>query len=311
MYRIGIDLGGTNIGAGVVDERDQIVSRASAPTPKENADTAIPDAIAECVGRALHGLGITRGEAAGAGLGIPGSCDTKSGIVRYAHNLGWDGFPAAALLERRLGLPVRIANDGDCAALGEAVAGAARGCESALVVTLGTGIGGGYILNGKILSGFRGLGGEFGHMRIALNGEICSCGERGCWEAYASATALIRQAEEAAALAPGSLLNRCGALTGKTIYAAADAGDAVAQGVVRRYAEYVGAGLVNLINVLFPQRILLGGGVSGAGDALLVPVREYVYAHCFVRDRALLPDMRAAALGSDAGIVGAAALIME
>ncbi len=309
MYRIGIDLGGTNIAVGVVDESNRIVARASSPTPKSGAENAIPDEIAACVELAMRTLGITAADCSGAGLGIPGSCDTARGLVRYAHNLGWDGVPVAALLCERLGQPVRIANDGDCAALGEVVAGAARGCESALIITLGTGVGGGYILGGRILSGHRSLGGEFGHMRISSNGEACSCGEHGCWEACAGAAALIRQAKEAASRAPDSALNRLEVLSGKTIFTAAASGDTTAQDVVRQYAAFVGMGLVNLVNVLFPQRILLGGGISGAGDALLTPVREYVYAHCFVRDRALLPDIRIAALGGDAGIIGAAALL--
>ncbi len=308
MYRIGIDLGGTNISVGVVDGAQRIVARAAAPTPKRDTENTIPDAIAACVSDALRSAGLSAADCVGAGLGVPGSCYTESGVVRNAHNLGWENVPAAALLRERLGLPVFLANDGDCAALGEAAAGAAKGCGSALVLTLGTGIGGGFVLDGKLRSGYRGLGGEFGHIRIAMDGKECSCGERGCWEAYASATALIRQAAEAAEAAPDSALNVCGVLSGRAIYEAAAAGDGAAQAVTAQYAEYVGMGLVSLVNVLFPELVLLGGGVANAGEALLGPVREYVYAHSFVRDKALLPPIRACALGSGAGIVGAAAL---
>ena len=171
------------------------------------------------------------------------------------------------------------------------------------------GVGGGFVVDGKIQSGWRGLGGDFGHICVAMDGEPCSCGRRGCWEAYASASALIRQAAAAAAGDPGSALNGAGALSGRSIYAAAAAGDAAALAVTERYAQYVGVGLVSLLNALFPEVILLGGGVSGAGDALLTPVRRFVAENAFIRDASLLPEIRAAALGGDAGMLGAAALV--
>ena len=308
MYRIGIDLGGTNIAVGIVDETQTIVAAASMPTVAKNGADALLDDIAQCVRQALSNGGLDLAACSGAGIGVPGTCDTQRGIVRYAHNIGWDGVPVTRELRRRLGLPVFLANDADCAALGEVVGGAAKGCGSALMVTLGTGVGGGFVVNGQIWSGHGGLGGEFGHMCIEMDGAACSCGQRGCWEAYASATALIWQAKVAAAAHPESALNVVD-LNGATIYELAAAGDAAACAVTAKYAEYVGVGLVNFINALFPEVILLGGGVSGAGDALLVPVRAYVKAHAFVRDASLLPEIRAAALGGDAGIIGAAALV--
>ena len=308
MYRIGIDLGGTNVAVGIVNEAQRIVAAKTVPTVAQNGAAALLDDIAECVRNSLADGGISVADCAGAGIGLPGICDIQLGVVRYAHNIGWDDVSVAAELRRRLELPVWFANDADCAALGEVVAGAAKGYGSALMITLGTGVGGGFVVGGQILSGHHGLGGEFGHMCIRMDGVPCSCGERGCWEAYASATALIRQAKEAAQAHPDSLLNRC-PLNGRTIYAAAADGDAAAQAVTAQYAVYVGAGLVNYVNTLFPEVILIGGGVSGAGEALLAPVRDYVKAHAFVRDAALLPEIRAAALGGDAGIIGAAALV--
>ena len=309
MYRIGIDLGGTNIAVGVVDETHRIIGAAQAPTRAFAGAEAVLSGIVRCVDTAISAASIRKTDCAGAGLGAPGICDVAAGVVHGAHNLGWDGYCVAAPLAAALGLPVALGNDADCAALGEAVAGAARGCESALMITLGTGIGGGYVVDGRIRSGFRGRGGEFGHMCIQMGGEGCTCGQAGCWEAYASATALIRQARAAAAADPASALNRVGEITGRSIYAAAAAGDAAALAVTARYEEYVGVGLVNWINALFPQVILLGGGVSGAGEALLAPVRRYVADHAFVRDAAALPEIRAAALGSAAGVIGAAALV--
>ena len=309
MYRIGIDLGGTNIAVGIVDETYRIVGGAHQPTRADQGAETLLDDISVCVKNALALSGLALQDCAGAGIGVPGTCDTRAGIVRYAHNIGWDGVPVTQALRKRLGLPVFLANDADSAALGEVCAGAARGCESALLVTLGTGVGGGFVVDGKIYNGHRSLGGEFGHMCIQMDGEACSCGQRGCWEAYASATALIRQAVAAAQQHPDSALNRVPALDGRSIYACAAAGDPAARAVTDQYARYVGVGLVNFINALYPEVILLGGGVSGAGEALLAPVRDYVRANAFVRDAALHPQVRAATLGGDAGIIGAAALV--
>ena len=298
MYRIGIDLGGTNIAVGVVDASLRVAGAAQAPTRPQEGMDAVMDRIADCVGAALAAAGVGLNDCAGAGLGAPGTCDGLRGVVRYAHNLGWDGVNVTEPLRSRLVLPVFLGNDADCAALGEVVAGAAKGCSSALLITLGTGVGGGYVTDGAIRSGWRGMGGE-----------KCSCGRRGCWEAYASASALVRQAKAAAAADPASALNRAEPLGGSAIYAAAAAGDAAAIAVTAQYARYVGAGLVSLINALFPEVVLIGGGVSGAGEALLAPLRRFVAENAFIRDASLLPEIRAAALGGDAGVLGAAALV--
>lgn len=308
MYRIGVDLGGTNIAVGLVDENWSIVGTASTPTRPENGAAGVVRDIAQTIQNTLIFGGVSISDCAGIGVGSPGNCDSAGGIVRNAHNLNWDSVPLCAMLETAAGLPARLANDGDCAALGEVVAGAAKGSGSALLVTLGTGVGAGLILDGKIRSGHRSLGGEFGHMCIQMGGEACTCGQKGCWEAYASATALIRQARRAAAEHPESALNAAAKLDGRSIYAAAEAGDATAREITARYAEYVGVGLVNLVNALFPEVILLGGGVAGAGEALFGPVREFVSRNLFVGDPALCPPILPAALGNDAGIIGAAAL---
>ena len=309
MYRIGIDLGGTGIAVGVVDESGSLAASASSPTRAGLGPEQVLDDVAQCVMNGLNFAGIDLAECAGIGIGAPGNCDSDRGIVRNAPNLGWVNVPVCEMLRQRLTLPVFLANDADCAALGEAVCGAAKGHADALLITLGTGVGGGYISGGKLCSGDRGLGGEFGHMCIAMDGAPCSCGQRGCWEAYASAAALVRQAEEAARQHPDSALCAAAPIDGRAVYAAAAAGDAAAKAVTAKYAEYVGVGLVNLINTLYPEIVLLGGGISGAGDALLEPVRAYVRDHFFLRDPALLPEIRLAALGSGAGMFGAAALV--
>jgi len=308
MYRIGIDLGGTTVSVGIVDEFNRLAGSADCPTRAWLGTQQLLDDIAQCVMNGLNFSGILPEECIGIGIGSPGTCDMENGIVRNAHNLNWENVPVCELLQQRLGLPVFLANDADCAALGEVVAGAASGCASALLITLGTGVGGGYVLGGRISSGFRSLGGEFGHICIAMDGEECTCGQRGCWEAYASATALVRQARRAAEANPRSVL--CGAeLNGETVFAAAAAGDETAKAVIARYTEYVGVGLVSLVNALYPEIILLGGGISGAGEALTAPLRSYLARHAFARNLSALPEIRVAALGSASGVIGAAALV--
>ena len=311
MYRIGVDLGGTNIAVGIVNGAHQILCAASTPTEVETGPVGVADNISRCIHDALAAGSLRLEECIGVGIGSPGSCDAHRGVVRNAYNLGWTEVPVCAMLTDRTGLPARLANDGDCAALGEVAAGAAKGAGSALLVTLGTGVGAGLVVDGHIYAGHRSLGGEFGHMKIALDGEPCTCGQRGCWEAYASATALIRQAGRAAAAHPESALNAAKKIDGKAVFDALAAGDATAKAVVQQYAEYVGVGIVNLVNCLYPEIILLGGGVAGAGEALLGPVREYVERNIFVRDPELAPPIRGAALGNDAGIIGAAALFHD
>ncbi len=310
MLRIGIDLGGTKLAAGVIDENYALLSRAEKPTRAAmGAETVIAD-MAECVRMALAEAGKSIADCAGVGIGSPGLCDTAKGSVRNAHNLGWYGVPVCDMLSKELGVPVKVDNDANCAALGEVVAGAAKGSKSALMVTLGTGVGGGIIIGGEIYSGWQSLGGEIGHMCIVMDGEQCSCGEKGCWEAYAASSALVRQAERAAAEHPESLLAAdAGSLDGKKIFAAVNAGDSVAMAVVERYCAYVGVGIVNLVNAIYPESIIIGGGISAVGETILSPIREYIGEHFFASKKELMPRVAQAQLGNDAGIIGAAALI--
>ena len=308
MYKIGVDLGGTNIAVGVVDENYTMVATAHTPTGAERGADAVIADIANCIDNALLLSGIEVSECAGIGIGSPGSCDAAKGTVRHAYNLNWFDVPVCAKLSERFGIPAYLGNDADCAALGEVVAGAARGSEDALMVTLGTGVGGGMIIGGKIYAGHNTLGGEAGHMCISMDGEPCSCGQKGCWEAYASASALIRQGEKAARENPESKLAQMGKLDGLKIFTAFHEGDAAARAVVEQYCRYIGVGLVNLINFVYPEVIILGGGVCAQGETLLAPVREYIAENFFVGKRELMPRLVKAALGNDAGIIGAAAL---
>ena len=308
MYRIGIDLGGTNIAVGVVNDRYEIVARRSVPTGAERPAEEVIRDMGDAVEEALRQAGLTAADCASMGVGSPGACDPQTGVVKRAYNLNWFDVPVCRMLHQRFGIPVRLGNDANCAALAEVVAGAAVGCQDMVLITLGTGVGSGIISRGKILSGLRGGAGEAGHMLLVLDGEPCTCGRRGCWEAYSSATALIRQARQAAAEHPESLLAGAEEITGKTVFDAADRGDETANAVVDRFCDYLGAGVTNIVNALAPEVILIGGGISRQGERLLAPVRRYVEKNCFGGPEGAIPIIAAARLGNDAGIIGAAAL---
>ena len=194
MYNIGIDLGGTNIAVGVVDEQHRIVSQTSVPTGASRSSEAVIADIISATEQALSAAGLTASDCVCAGIGSPGSCDSERGVVVRAYNLGWFNVPVCDILQKRFGIPVHLSNDANVAALAETVAGAAVGCQNVVLITLGTGVGGGIIIDGKIYAGMRSAGAELGHKLLVLDGEPCTCGRRGCWEAYASATAQIRQA---------------------------------------------------------------------------------------------------------------------
>ena len=309
-YAIGIDLGGTNIAAGIVDEtyrllgRDSVPTRASRPWPEILADMA-----ALCM-RLIAEQGLAPQDCAGVGVGSPGTCDAERGEVVYSNNLDWEHVPLCAQMTRLTGFPCRLSNDANCAALGEVVAGAAKGCRDAVLLTLGTGVGSGIVLGGEIFEGTAGAGAEFGHTTLIAGGEPCTCGRKGCVESYVSATGLIRMAREAAAAHPQSLLVQ-GPITAKAVYDARDAGDGTAAAVVAQYELYLGEAAVNVVNLFRPQMLLIGGGVSGQGEALTRPLGEYVRAHCFGGTRSFVTQVATASLGNLAGIIGAAALCLR
>ena len=308
MYRIGIDLGGTNIAVGVVNENYEIVAHHSVPTGASRPAEEVIRDMGDAVEAVLVKAGVSIDQCESMGIGSPGNCDSERGVVARAYNLGWFDVPVCAMLHERFGIPVRLSNDANCAALAETVAGAAIGCENMVRITLGTGVGGGIIIDGKIYAGMRSAGAELGHTLLVLDGEPCTCGRKGCWETYASATALIRQAKKAAAEHPESLLAQAEEITGLAVFQAADKGDTVAQAVIDQYCVYVAAGFTDLVNSLAPEMILLGGGISRQGERILAPMREYVMNNCFGQKDGAIPVIKAAALGNEAGIIGAAAL---
>ncbi len=307
MY-IGIDLGGTNIAAGLVSEEGKILAQASTPTMNEREAIEIVKDMAMLIDKLVNDYGIDKSEIKGVGIGSPGSIDFDNGIVVYSNNLKMAKFPLADELNKLTGLKVSVDNDANCAAMGEYVEYEDK-AKNFVFVTLGTGVGSGIIVDGKMLHGFNGAAGEGGHTVIVTNGEQCSCGRKGCWEAYASVTALIRQTKEAMAQDPTSLMHKVaeeeGKVSGMTSFVAAKQGDKTAQAVVAQYAVYVAEGLTNLENIFQPEIICVGGGISREGDYLLDPVREYVAKNGYNKYMKKT-EIVTAKLFNDAGIIGAA-----
>ncbi len=314
MYYIGIDLGGTNIAVGIVDESFKIVKKGSTPTlVNRDPELIIADMGKLCL-ELLAETGIGLEEVVCAGIAAPGSVNPGTGIIEYANNLPFLRFPIADTLRKYL--PVRevyLENDANAAALGEAVGGAAKGKRLSVMITLGTGVGGGVIIDGKIYSGFNYAGAELGHTVIEYNGRQCSCGRKGCFEAYASATALVSMTKEKLAACKDTLMwEMCGNDINKAdariAFAAMKKGDRAGKEVVDMYISYLACGITNMINIFQPEVLLIGGGVCNEKDYLLKPLTEIVNADQYTRNQAVKTEIKIAALGNDAGIVGAAAL---
>lgn len=312
-YNLGIDLGGTNIKVGVVDEDYNIIGRASVKTNLPQPDAVIADSIATAARMACENAGITMDDVSSVGIGTPGSANRTTGIVLYANNLGFRNTDLRGLLRERIGIDAYVENDANAAAYGEMLAGAAKGLSDVIVITLGTGVGGGIIIGGKIYGGYNFCGAELGHTVIAYGGRHCTCGRDGCFEAYCSATALVAMTKEAMLednssklweLADSSIDN----IDGKTAFDAMRLGDATGTAVVDKYINYLGCGLVNMINIFQPQMVLLGGGVCKEGEYLTKPLEEIIRHDSYCIDDKLLPKLGIAKLGNDAGIIGAAFL---
>ena len=243
------------------------------------------------------------------GIGSPGTPNNRDGILVYNNNLNFRNVPVRAEMQKHISLPVYLDNDANCAALAESVAGAAKDAKDSITITLGTGVGSGVVINGKIYSGFNYAAAEIGHTVIMVDGELCTCGRKGCWEAYASATALISQTRKAAEEDPDSLINKIteGRLD-KIVFDAAKQGDETAKKVVDRYIQYIAEGLTNVINAFQPQVVVIGGGVCNEGEYLLKPMREIVKKGVYSKEEVPQTQIRVAQMGNDAGIVGAAML---
>ena len=311
-YRLGVDLGGTTIKAGVVDEKKRMVCHVSLPTGADRPFETVVADMAAAAKQAAAQAGLDMGDFPCVGFGMPGLIDLARGIHVFAGNLGWHNVPITAELQRHFSIPVFVGNDANCAVVGETVAGAASGLSNVLMFTLGTGVGGGIIVNGKLFTGGNGMGAELGHVQLCFDGAPCSCGINGCLEAYASVTALIRQTEEAMARHSASAMHAFaqeqGGVDGRTAFECAKAGDEAAAAVVDTYLNYLAAGLGSLINVFRPEVVLIGGGLSNQREHLLVPLAARARRYTFASDLLGMPPIRRAALGNDAGIYGAAYL---
>lgn len=296
-YRLGVDLGGTNIAVGVVDEDNKIVSRASMPTALPRPADAIAASIAEACIKAIGEAGIEREDIVSVGVGTPGAVNS-SGIVENDANLGFVNTPLRDMIYDLLKIETFIGNDANCAALGEQVAGAGRGTKNFIMVTLGTGVGGGIVLDGKLLTGVNGAAGEIGHMVIDHEGIPCQCGRIGCFEQYASASALIRFAKERNLDVNGA----------RDVFNLAKADNIVAAEVLDSYFDYLSTGIANLINIFQPEVIAIGGGIAGQGEELLKPLVKKVESKRYTKYSKKQTVITVAKLGNDAGIIGAASL---
>lgn len=312
-YYVGIDLGGTNIVAGVVDENYNIISKASTKTNCPRPEKEIADDTAKMALQAVKNANLEISDIEWIGIGTPGIANSATGIIERANNLGFVNTPMVKYIKETIDKPVFIENDANAAAYGEFVAGAAKEARNAICVTLGTGVGAGIIIDGKIYSGSNYAGAEIGHTVIEVDGAECSCGRKGCFEAYSSATGLIRMSKEAMEKNPDSIMNKMaqekgGKVTARTSFDAMRAGDKSAKEVVNKYIKYLAAGITNTINIFQPDILCIGGGVCNEGDPLLLPVKALVENEDFAKNSEKRTEIVIAKLGNDAGIIGAAFL---
>ena len=317
MYTIGIDLGGTNIAVGIVNENNEIIRKGSVPTGADREISYVIDDMAALCMKLIAEEGLTVKDIARVGVASPGTVNPETGVVVYANNLRMHHVPLAKMLTERTGISeIHLANDADAAALGEAVAGAAKGAKCAVMITLGTGVGGGIIIDGKIYSGFNYRGAELGHMVIHHGGRPCTCGRLGCWEAYSSATALITMTKEkleecekaGISTMMTDLVAADGRVSGKTAFAAMKKGDAAAKEVVDEYISYLACGISSMINIFQPEILVIGGGICNEGAYLTDPIKAIIATNTYGGTGDDSTELKIAELGNDAGIIGAAVL---
>ena len=319
MYHLGVDLGGTNIAVCIANDNGEIIARANAKTLNQRSyDEIMGDFLAVC-DEVIRRAKITVADVSTIGVGIPGTIDTKNLRVIYTNNI-----PALSatdmgktIREHFPDMKINFGNDADVAAYGEVMCGAAKGAKNVVMITLGTGVGSGIIINGKIYNGFNGGGGEIGHSVIFPDGEMCTCGRCGCWEQYASVTALVRQTKEALDKYPDSLMHKIvaendGKINGLTSFNAMRKGDKAGKEVVDKYVEYICIGVANVISIFQPEYLLIGGGISKEGDALMIPIAEYVKKNTYGYEAPTeKTKIIKAELSNDAGLIGAAMLFRQ
>ncbi len=312
-YYVGVDIGGTFVKCGIVSSTGEILVKGKIPTGKDRPYGEIAKDIAEFAKKLEAEAGV---ETLAVGVGCPGSINSATGVIVYSNNIAWENVPLGAELEKRLGKPTFVTNDANAAALGESFIGAGKDYHSSILVTLGTGVGGGIVLDDKLFEGNFSAGAEIGHHVIRKNGKQCTCGRKGCFETYASATALMAQGRTAMKKHRDSAMwSACkgdvSALDGKIIFDCAQAGDKAAQKVVDGYIDYLAEGIANLANIFRPEAVLLGGGVSAQGDNLIVPTQKAVNARLYGGAEYAPVKVAVATLSNDAGLCGAGKLAMD
>ena len=315
MYYLGIDLGGTNIVAGVVDEQGNILVKASCKTNVPRPQEDLCDDMAAVALKALETAGLKKDDISFVGIGAPGAVNGETGVIEFANNFGYHNWHIVDMMKERLGVDVYVENDANAAAYGEFQVGAAKDANDAVVITLGTGVGGGIIIDGMIYSGSNFAGAELGHTVIQYGGRQCSCGRKGCWEAYSSATGLINMTKEAVINpfnADSILCKMVGddisKINGKTAFDAAEQGCEVGKAIVEEYINYLGCGLVNMINIFQPEILCIGGGVAAQGDNLIKPLMKIIEAERYTKHNSQQTKVCVCQLGNNAGIIGAAFL---
>lgn len=312
MYYIGIDVGGTNLAAGLVDEHGQLIYKVSRSVNAQMGDIDLCRELVSLSRQVVTDSKKSLDDVAAVGVGLPGLVDNERGIVVNTPNMPFRNTPLRSVFLSKWNIPVYLGNDANCAAVAEYKAGTARGCDPMVMVTIGTGLGGGMICGGKLFTGYAGSGMEVGHMIVEPGGQQCGCGNLGCWEQYGSASALIRITRQAMHNKRDSMLwDLChgdpAKVVGRTAFDGARQGDICAQKVLGVYRRGLAVGLINLVNIIQPEIICLGGGVSNAEDELLLaPLRDLVRQGTFDKDNPV--RLERASLGNDAGIIGAAFL---
>lgn len=315
VYYLGIDIGGTNIACGIVNEKFEIIARSKVKTNLPRPYSEILSDILLAARLCCEDCGISPSELSRVGIGCPGTCNPETGVVEYSNNLGFNNVPLGEDVQKALGVKTHLDNDANAAAYGEYLAGAAKKSNSsAVVITLGTGVGSGIIIGGRLYSGMNCAGGEIGHMVICADGRPCTCGRRGCFETYSSATGLVKTTREYAEKYPRSLMaemiSRDGRISARTAFAAMKQGDEAGALVTQEYVKYLAIGIANVINIFQPDVLCIGGGVCNEGDTLLVPLRKAVAEQVYSKNSKKNTEIVKCSLGNDAGIIGAAMLCL-
>lgn len=311
MY-IGIDLGGTNIGIGIVDSENKLIYKDSIPTKSERGFNDIIEDIMALISKTINVNNIPKDHIQGIGIGIPGIVDPKSEIIIDCVNLRWNNVDIKSAIEEKLNIAVTVGNDATVAGVAELVVGAMRGCQTGVLLTLGTGIGGGIIINGQVYDGFHGIGSEIGHMIVGENYYNCNCGRNGCLETFSSSTAIIKYARKLIEEGNDSAImtkvkGNLNSIDGKVIFDQAKAGDKVACKVIDRMTNYLAIGIMNIITVIDPEVFVIGGGLSATGEYLISIIRDKVSRIAYYKGMGI-GQIILSRIGNDGGIIGAATL---